>query len=310
MAYVMGVDIGGTNTRAMAVGLGGNVVGPRIREPSRKDQGVEGFINHVAEVIEKAKPESSQGELLGVGVGLPGPVNPKQGLLYHAPNLPGFHNVPVSKMLSERLGVSVFVDNDANCAVFGEHRFGAAQNKNDFLMLTFGTGIGGGVFMDGSIRHGKSGGSGEIGHLCLYPGGLQCGCGRRGCFEKYVSAITVLNRAKAMGANIEAAHEIYEAFDKKEEWALGLLDSVSTELATALGTLINIFEPEAIVLGGGLFVQKYESFLNLVQKKLAKEAFPSALENFSLLVSGVPGNAGLLGAAALALSKVSQMQKA
>lgn len=307
MAYVMGVDIGGTNTRALAIGLNGKVIGERIRESSRKDAGVEGFVAHIAEVIKKAIPKDSAGELLAVGVGLPGPVNARKGILNHAPNLPGFHNVPMAQMLQDILKVPVYVDNDANCAVFGEHRFGAAQNKDDFLMLTFGTGVGGGVFMDGSIRYGKSGGSGEMGHICLYPGGLPCGCGRKGCFEKYVSAITVLNRAKAMGANIEAAHEIYEAFDRGEPWAKDLLGTVSTELATTLGTLINIFEPEAIVLGGGLFVQKYESFLAIVKEKLKKEAFPSALEGFELLISGVPGNAGLLGAAALALSKTSQI---
>lgn len=303
MAYVMGVDIGGTNTRALAVDFGGQIIGERIRLESDKDRGLDAFLEHIALVVQKALPGAEHGKPLAVGVGLPGPVNPREGVLYSAPALP-FVNVNFAQKLGAILGVPTFVDNDANCAAFGEHRFGAAQNMNDFLMLTFGTGIGGGIFMDGKIRYGKSGGAAEIGHLCVERGGRPCNCGRRGCVEQYLSAINVMKRAGECGHEVSAAHEIYEAEERGEVWAIKLLSDLSFELASVLGSLINVFEPQGIVMGGGLFVQKYENFLQFTREKLQKEAFPSALKGFELLVSAVPGNAGLLGAAALAMSKV------
>ena len=302
MGYVIGVDIGGTNTRALAVDAAGNAVGERIRLESHKDS-VAAFVEQVCRVIERAIPQG-QGKPLAVGVGLPGPVNAPSGVLFEAPHLPGFRDVPLGKLLGDKLKLPVFIENDANCAAFGEAAFGAARGKKDFLMLTFGTGIGGAIFSGGNIQHGKRGAAGEVGHMNLHPNGIACNCGRRGCFERYVSAVTVLNRAKETHPEIEQSHEIFEAADRGEAWAQALLEDVSSDLARGLGNLVNIFDPEAIVLGGGLFVQKFENFLELTREKLQREAFASMLRGFELLTSQVPGNAGLLGAAAMAYRRL------
>ena len=299
------MDIGGTNTRAMAVDFEGREVGERLRVSTLKSNAAD-FIEHLSELILKAIPQDKKLEdLAGVGIGMPGPLNPKEGILYQTPHFAELKNVEVAKMLSQKLNKPVYLEHDANCAAIGERAFGAAKNVDDFIMLTFGTGIGAGIYCGGKIVHGKSGGAGEVGHLCLYPGGTTCQCGRKGCLEEYLSARAVVRRANEMGANIENAHEIFVQKDRGTEWAEKLFSKLVHELSTGLGTLINVFEPQKIILAGGLFVQKHENFLSAVQEALKNEAFDSALKDFELCATHIPRNTGLLGAAAVAISKLT-----
>src|SRR5665648_327702 len=193
--YSIGVDLGGTNIVSATVNYQGKIVN-RLKVPTLAEKGKVATIKRIIEVIHKniAQSAIAPGDIIGIAIGAPGPLNIKKGVINFAPNLPGWRDVPLKKILEDEFNVKVVLENDANAAAWGERCFGAGQGINDLVCFTLGTGIGGGIIIDGKIYHGNNCGAGELGHMTVNKSGPRCNCGNYGCLEAYSSATGVKNR--------------------------------------------------------------------------------------------------------------------
>lgn len=262
MAY-LGIDLGGTKV-VFAVSDGAGSVLSKLRRPTplsgdwRADLG---------EMIEAAKQALGEAEIVaadleGIGVSVPGPADPKTGVLINPPNLPGWENVPVGRELTAALGAPVRIENDANAFLLAEARFGAGQGVADLVVLTMSTGVGGGILADGRLVTGAFGAAGEPGHLPIVPNGRLCACGLRGCLEAYVGGNAWRDRlrteapadcgavARAGGdpAALEPRH-VVEAAQAGDPWSLEAFDLWLDDLAQGIAAIVMLLEPQRIVLG-------------------------------------------------------------
>jgi glucokinase len=304
MRASVGVDLGGTNLRAALVLENGEILAVKSgRTPVQA--GPIATVDLIAALVGELCVEAKNLTIVGVGVGSPGPLNRKERKIFQTPNLPGFENFPIGAELEARVKKPVCLEHDAKCAALGELFFGVAREAKHAVFLTFGTGIGGAVLAEGELLHGKSDGAGELGHMTLYPGGRTCHCGNTGCFEEYVSA-TALERRGAEAAGRKVSNpEIIQAYEKGEVWANLLLKSFAKDVAIGVASLANIFEPELVVLSGGLFTSGGGPLCSLVTAGLEGRCFASTRLGLRVVSSSLQGTAGVLGAATLPLGKHS-----
>ena len=244
----VGLDIGGTKTQAVLVDPSGALLATR-RDPTK--HGSEGLVRTAVEAVgallREAGPDAARAWSLGVGV--PGLVD-AEGVMRFAANLPGLVELPLRKIFGERLGVPVVMDNDANVAAWGERCAGAGEGADDLLMVTIGTGIGGGIVLGGELYRGAHGMAGEIGHTVVQLDGEPCQCGQRGCWEKYASG-TALNRI-ARDAGFDSSEMVVARAGENDETALEVMSTFTRWMAIGLAGLVNILDPSVVVLGGGL----------------------------------------------------------
>jgi len=290
----IGIDLGGTNLRVAAVSAEGKIL-ELLREKTPVEEGPEATAQLMSQMIVDLKKRYPG--IIGGCIGSPGPLSRKEKKIFQTPNLPGFDGFPLGRRVEALTEVPVLLEHDAKCAAYGEFYFGAAQGKRNIVLLTFGTGIGGGVFVDGQMVYGKSDGACEIGHMTLYPEGRQCPCGNRGCFEQYVSANAVERRAHEESGRAWTNPEILQAYAKQDPWAVKFLQFISRDLAIGVASLVNIFEPEIVVLAGGLFTTGGGPIPALVQAELESRCFASSRNGMTLVASNLGGDAGVLGAA-------------
>jgi glucokinase len=298
----MGVDVGGTNLRVGAVSSKGELLFS-FKESTPAQASPEVFIQVLCGLVQQVQSqvqEKYQEPLVGLGLGWPGVVRKKEGVVLETPNIKGFKHFPLKAELEKLLKIPCEIENDANCAGLAEKRFGAAQNFENFLLLTFGTGIGGAIFANSHLLRGHSGLAGEIGHMCLHPGGIQCGCGSRGCLEKYVSAKALESRAFQKWNREISARDILSMSDTDPQAAQLIKDYV-VDLSLALGSLMNIFDPEAFVFSGGLFTTGGAPILRELETSLTQQGYQSIKQNVKLVSSNLEGKAGIIGAASLML---------
>ncbi len=262
--FVVGVDLGGTNVRAAAVDRKGKVLGTAER-PTEVPRGTRRILENILSVAtEAARPLQARGLApLAIGMGAPGPIDKNTGIIYQAPNIPQWKRFPLRQRLSQLFSCPVFVENDANAATLGEGWVGAARGKKNFLMLTLGTGVGGGVVSEGRLVHGARGMAGELGHVVVEAHGPHCNCGGRGCIETYASATGIKRMVKEKAkdqktwsryANAQGeidVAEVYRAAKAGDRLAKEVLTLAGSYLGIAMASLINIFNPEMIVVGGG-----------------------------------------------------------
>jgi glucokinase len=257
----LGLDVGGTKVLGVVLEDDGTVVAEH-REPTRRDApGLLERLQAVATALRGQVPD-----LVAVGVGLPGLVD-RAGTLRFAPNLPGIVEVPVGPVLAEALGLPVRADNDATCAAWAEHQLGAAAGTDTSLLVTLGTGIGGGIVVDGRLVRGANGFAGEVGHMVVDDGGIPCACGRRGCWERYASGSALGHQARTLvaggggarlvelaGGDPEAVtgEHVTAAAAEGDPDASAVLDGFADWFALGLANLIHAFDPSRCVIGGGL----------------------------------------------------------
>jgi len=256
----VGIDVGGTKALGVALDADGAILAEQQRPTPRGDDSLAPLIDTLAEL------GASLGVTDRLGVGVPGLVS-RRGVLQAAPNLDGVANFEIGSLLAERLGVRVAVDNDATCATLAEWQLGAAVGVDDMLLVTLGTGIGGGLVADGTLLHGANGFAGEFGHMVVDPNGPLCPCGRRGCWERYASGsgLAMLAREAATGRRLRSVvtragndpqsvrgEHVYEAARDGDAEALAVIDDFGRWVALGLSNLANAFDPEMFVLGGGL----------------------------------------------------------
>jgi glucokinase len=312
----IGVDVGGTNLKAGLVDAAFAVVERREIE-TQAARGVDHVLARIAGLIGELREISGRnGAPVGaVGVGVPGPLDFARGLVFNAPNLPGWVNVPVRDRLSEACGAAILVENDANAAAYGEFVAGAGRDSQDMVLLTLGTGVGGGIVADGRVHRGAFGNAGEVGHIIVQPGGRACPCGQFGCLERYSSANAIEQRAAeairagrpsrladAMQHSGEIdAPDVAAAARAGDALAAEIWDDACRYLALACTTLQHIVNPRVVVLGGGL-INAGAQLLVPVRRHLEALTWRMADDRPRVEFATLGGDAGIIGAAAIAAS--------
>jgi len=264
--FSIGVDLGGTNLRIAAISTDGQLL-EKITLGVKVTLGPDHCINEMCEAIRRLTEKYRRGgSFLGAGIGIPGIIDMEAGMLRKSANLPGWSDYPVRAEIEQRLGARVFLDNDANVAALGEKWLGAARGVDNMAMVTLGTGIGGGIVLNGKIWHGMNGMSGEFGHNMIEPDGVPCGCGSHGCAERYASATAVVRMAqeaiasgaapelaKAASADAEfGAKSIYNLAIQGDDQAQKIFRRFGRALGLMLGGVVNTLNLEMFVIGGGV----------------------------------------------------------
>jgi glucokinase len=296
--YAIGVDLGGTNLRAAAISRDGKMLN-KIAGSTPTSAGRTAVVEDMVRAIETLEAGLSGQKLAGVGVGVPGFIQMDKGIVVGAPNLPAFDNYPVRDEIEKRLGARVILENDANAAALGERWMGAGRGIDDLVLLTLGTGIGGGIVSGGKLLRGFLGMAGEIGHVTISPNGYPCGCGNTGCAEKYASATAVSAMARLLNLGHDlSAEDVFNLAKGGNERAQMIYATVGTSLGTLLAALINIFNFPLYLLGGGM-TGAWDLFHPPLLAELERRSFiyrknPPRIERATL-----GGDAGLFGAAYL-----------
>lgn len=301
--YAIGVDLGGTNLRAAAVTAAGEVV-ELIDAPTEAQRGNDAVLDAMAGAIIRLRDKYGRAGLLGIGVGVPGFILMDQGLITDSPNLPSMRNFPMRDLLSKRVEAPVDLENDANAAAIGEKWKGAGRNVDDMVLLTLGTGVGGGIILNGKIWHGMKGMGAEIGHITVNAAGNPCGCGNTGCLEKHASA-TALEAMGMMlfpGENL-TAKDLGDLAGKGDEKALMIFDRMGDALGIAIAALSQIFNVPRYVLAGGV-LPAWPYFAPRMLKEAVRRSFNFRFcgEENQIVPAELGSHAGLIGAAYLAIS--------
>src|SRR3954453_22996224 len=302
--YSIGVDLGGTNLRAAAIDRSGKML-DKISGSTAFNEGREAVMSDMVGAIDKLRQRYGAQRLGGIGVGVPGFIRIKDGFITGSNNLPYLENFPVRDEISRRLGSVVILENDANAAAIGEHWIGAGKGVDDLVLLTLGTGIGGGIVSAGKIIRGTVGMAGELGHVTVVPNGNPCGCGNRGCLEKHASAtaVTAMSRLMQLGEELSAR----EVFDiarqdrgKPGDKAREIWNIVGECLGIALATLINPFNFPLYLLSGGM-LPAWEFFSPEMMRTVERRSFTyRATKMETRIAMATLGNeAGLYGASYL-----------
>ena len=312
---LVGVDLGGTKIDAILSDSCGNIRKRELKE-TRASEGPNAVIQRI---IDAVKSVSSDNKIAAVGIGAAGIIDVETGLITVSPNLPGWHNIKLKEILERELDVITFVDNDATVAAIGEHKFGIAVGCDHFVCVTLGTGIGGGIITNGQIYRGISGAAGEIGHMTIDINGPLCACGNRGCWESLASGTALEREAKdkiaqgiktsipnyAKGNRRVTAKNIYLAAQDGDSLAKGLIEQLGFYVGVGLANLVNIFNPQLIVISGGVS-RMGEMLLEPARKTVRERAFELSAKAARVEVSSLGYDAGPLGAVALALSELSR----
>lgn len=310
--YYVGIDLGGTFIKGGIVNEKGEII-VCDKTPTEVEKGDKGVAKNIASLALDllSRADLTAADVEGLGIGSPGMIDSAEGNVVYANNL-GWNNFKICDELSSLLGgIKVKIGNDANVAALGEVKFGAAKEHNSIVMITLGTGVGGGVVVDGKMIEGNKGAGAELGHIVIVHGGEQCSCGRKGCFEAYSSATALIRDTKrAMQAHPDS--KMWEigsldavngktVFDYApvDEYAKEVVDNYVKYLACGLVNYANIFRPEVILLGGGVCAQG-DNLIKPLQKIFDTEIYAGDKgPRVPILVAELGNNAGLLGAAAL-----------
>ena len=313
-ANVIGVDMGGTKILSAVIDAEGNILGT-AKVPTKADKGASEVIDRIADCVQKAIDKSgvASDSIQAIGIGAPGPLDPETGIVIFAPNL-GWRDVHLKTELETRTGFPTFVDNDVNVGTLGEHVYGAGQGVQNVVGIFVGTGIGGGIILQGELFHGASKTAGEIGHIIVKAGGPRCGT--RGCLEAIASrtAMTkqfqkaILKKGKKSviseltGGDLGAIRSgvLAKAIRLNDKLTLKVFKKVTKYLGIGIGSIVNFLNPEMIILGGGVVEALDDTFLDDIRAAAEKYALPNTLSGVQIVPAKLGDNAGILGAAALA----------
>ncbi|MDY3060719.1 MAG: ROK family glucokinase [Fusobacterium sp.] len=313
MNYYAGVDLGGTNTKIGILNREGDILKSRIIK-TLSAEGVDNTLERIWKTIQELAQELDINikNIKGIGLGIPGPVL-EQSIVAFFANFPWERNINIKEKLEKLTGIETKLDNDANIIALGEAKYGAAKGSKSSVTVALGTGIGGGIYIDGKLVSGAKGAGGEVGHMKIVKDGKLCGCGQRGCFEAYVSATGLIREAvsrltvnkqnllyKMIDGDLMKleAKDIFDAAREGDAFSLDLVDYEAEYLALGIANILNIINPEVVVLGGGVALAG-DILLNPMKEKMVKYALPVTLEELKI-VQGVLGNeAGIKGAVGL-----------
>lgn len=310
-SYSIGIDLGGTNLRAAAIDKDGKML-EKIAGSTPVASGPGPVVDDMAQSVEKLREKYGRDVLVGIGAGVPGNIDMAKGVIVGWGNMPIFNGYAMRDELSKRLGTKVILENDANAAALGEQWMGAGRGVKDLVLLTLGTGVGGGIIVDGRILHGQIGMAGELGHMTISPNGNPCGCGNRGCLEKHASATAVSAMARLLGLGHDlTAQQVYDLARRADQpgndRAREIFKVMGEALGIALASLVNIFNFPLYLLGGGV-VAAWEFFAPAMLAEVERRSFTyrSTLKTMPTRIEAAKlgGDAGLFGAACLPLQDV------
>lgn len=297
MQVFLGIDWGGTYIKAGLVDAQGKILKRKVY-PSKSDK--QGFIGDLKLLLK----DFSGFDIKGIGIGVPGIVDVEKGFIYYLPNISGWERYPLQSVLKKKLKLPVFIDNDANAFALAESRFGAAKGKKRVIFLTLGTGLGGAVIYNGKLLEGKTSAT-ELGHVPINSKGKLCGCGGRGCIETYVGNRYLLSRYKSLKKGEHKVKEVKQLFQRGlagEKEALVVWKEFSHNLGKFLAGMINVFNPQVIVFGGGVS-GAFKLFKPLVAQEIKKQVMWP--QNLGVkLVKAKLINSGIIGASLLAKEKI------
>lgn len=314
--YIVGVDLGGTSINVGAVPFdGGKVLGMRSM-PTDSDHGAKFVVDRMIEMIRGAMRDAMhEGEFgedgfIGIGLGSPGPLDRRTGTVLETPNL-GWRNFPLRDLISNAIGLEAELDNDANCATIGEWWMGAGQGTRLLVGVTLGTGIGGGIVLDGKVFHGVADVAGEVGHMTIDSTGRKCKCGNYGCLEAYASGPAIAARAiegletgepsllpSLVNGDLSrlTAETVYEAIIAGDAYARDVMKETARFLGAGLANLINLLNPEMVVISGGV-TRAGEHLFEPLRAEIRRRAFRHAEETCRIVSSSLGTMAGVIGAA-------------
>ncbi len=318
MKVNIGIDLGGTAVKLGLVDQDGNVLDhfqvPTLAETNSRDTILENMMNAVHELIKK-NPEI---KAKAIGIGCPGNINPEEGRVVSGiANIPALNDCPLAQIFQKEFKIPTYIDNDANNAGRGEFLFGAGKKYRNFVMITLGTGIGGAIFIDGKMYSGTHNFAGEVGHMVIHTDGRQWNSGISGCWESYGSATAMINMAKQIverGFETElrkyypnnmSGQVIAQEAQNGDEMAQDIVRQVGKYVGIGIANLINIFNPEAIIIGGGLS-RAGEIFINSINHSAMVHSRTQAWESAKIIIAKLGNQAGILGSAALAFMKIKE----
>lgn len=322
--FIIGVDLGGTNIVVSAMSLDGSRLFGEQSESTLAAEGADAVVARMARMVNTTVGITMQeagvakSAFLGVGIGAPGTVDREKGLVLAAPNLK-WYDFPLIARMTELTGLRVCIDNDANCATYGEWWLGAARGGRNVIGVTIGTGVGGGIIIDRQVYHGSSDAAGEIGHITIDLNGRRCGCGNYGCLEAYASGSAIAERAREALHNDESsvlptlvngdlskitAAVVYKAAGQGDALALEIVRDTARYLGAGLANLLNVFNPDVVVIAGGV-TQAGEALFGPLRTEVRRRAFKSVSDSCQIVPGTLPGTAGVVGAVASFISQTT-----
>ena len=320
--YIVGVDLGGTNVLAAVVKPGGEVLA-RAKKRSRTKSGPDEIVGVCCDAVEAAIETAGvpRESVKAVGIGAPGTLDADKGVIVFAPNLQDFENVPMKQMMEDKLGIPTFLDNDVNVGVLGEHVLGVGQGVSDLVGLFVGTGIGGGIIINGQLHRGFNHTAGEVGHIIIKQKGFTCGCGNIGCMEANASRTGIarwIEKAAKKGKKTVVtklvkgdyskitSKVLRQAVEAKDKVTLKALDKAWQALGVGIANIINLLSPEMIILGGGVMEALGDWPVDKVRKQVEKLAMPHTMDNVRFARAALGDDSGILGAAVLAEQELAK----
>ena len=305
---VVGVDLGGTNIKVGVVGPAGQVL-QRHRAATEADRGPAAVAANICAAVRRCVAGAGlQLEAVdGLGVGSPGTIDMEAGVVLFSPNLPGWRQIPLKEMVEGDLGLPCILDNDANVAALAEQWIGAGRGCSSLVLLTLGTGIGGGIVLDGRIWHGANGVAGEVGHMSINPDGVRCACGNRGCFEAYASATAMVRRMQeAIASGVEttlAAHRedltaemIHKAAVAGDAAARENLEQTGRYIGLGVSNLMHLLNPAVIAFSGGVTAAG-DMLMKPLLDEVERRTLEASRRSVKVCFAELPNDAGVIGAA-------------
>jgi glucokinase len=315
-SLVCAADLGGTHLRVAVVDSAGHIHF-RLKQSTPQEASPDGIMRLLVSAVRECEVHAKQNggrRISAVSVVVPGTVNVDRGIVVKAPNLPALDGFHLSEHLTLQLGYGSVLENDANAAAVGEMWMGAGRGRSAIVCVTLGTGVGGGIILNGKLWRGVDGAAAEIGHMCVDPfGGVACGCGSRGCLEVYASATAIVRMTReasprhpgsALDINKLTSEAIFCAGKHNDELALEVFKRMGVYLGIGIANLINILNPEMIVIGGGV-ANGWELFYKSMRQQVAERAFPLLAARVQIVQAECGDDAGLLGAARLGFESPS-----
>ena len=312
----VGIDLGGTKISTALVSKEGRI----LERDSRLTAPLEGRDAVIARMVDAARRvmrKAAPGQVAAIGVGAPGPMDAASGVLTAPPNLPGWVNVPLKELIEAKLGIKAYLENDANAAALGEFYYGAGKGVHNMVYITASTGIGGGLILDDRLYGGTNGSAGEIGHMTILPDGPLCGCGNRGHLEALASGTAIARTARELlargvptligdlvGGDAQAvsAKVVAQAAEQGDLEAERIIRQAMEYLGIGVANLVNLFNPDLIVIGGGL-TNMGDKLFAPVRQAVRRTAFPIAAESVRIVPAQLGGDVGVLGAAVVAIQR-------
>lgn len=297
--FIISVDLGGTNLRISLVNPQYKIRYKEVfstRRFRKKEDLIEAIIDSVNKILTIQKLNKTH--ILGLGLGLPGPIDVKQGIVHFFPNIPGWKEVNLKKILEKKLGLPVFLDNDANLMTLAEHRLGAAKGAKNAVCITLGTGVGGGLIINGELYRGLSFTAGEIGHIPINEKGPHCNCGGAACLEVYIGNNRIMNEVRKLFKRNISLEKLSLLAKRGNRKALSIWSDVARRLGIALTGVVNLLNPDCIVIGGGV-AGAGKALFDKVKETISKRAMRVQAKQVKVLKAKLSNDAGLIGAAIL-----------